>query len=108
MIEDKILEKIRTGAKVRVTEKVKEGEKERMSTFEGLVIARKHGKEAGATFTVRAILHEVSVEKVYPINSPVITKVQVLSSPKKVHRSKLYFVRNLSSKKLREKIGTKI
>ncbi len=108
MIDEKILEKIKSGAKVRVTEKVKEGEKERMSTFEGLVIARKHGKEAGGTFTVRAILHEVSVEKVYPINSPIITKVQVLSSPKKVHRSKLYFVRDLSSKKLREKMGTKI
>ncbi len=104
MIDEKLLEKIKPGAKVRVTEKIKEGEKERLSTFEGLVIARKHGKQAGATFTVRAVLHEVSVEKIYPINTPAITKVQVLSSPKKVHRSKLYFVRNLSSKKLREKL----
>ncbi len=104
MIDEKLLEKIRPGAKVRVTEKIKEGEKERLSNFEGLVIARKHRKEAGATFTVRAVLHEVSVEKIYPIHAPTITKVQVLSSPKKIHRSKLYFVRNLSSKKLREKL----
>ena len=104
MIEEKLLEKIKPGAKVRVTEKIKEGDKERLSTFEGLVIARKHGKEAGATFTVRAVLQEVSVEKIYPINAPTIAKVQVLSSPKKVHRSKLYFVRKLSSKKLREKL----
>ena len=62
------------------------------------------GKEAGATFTVRTVISEVGVEKVYPINSPMIAKVEIVSSPKKVHRSKLYYVRKLSSKGLREKL----
>lgn len=104
MIKEEILEKIKPGAKVRVWEKIKEGEKERLSAFEGLVIARKHGKEPGATFTVRAVLHEVGVEKIYPIYSPTISKVEIISSPKKVHRAKLYFVRNISSKKLKKKL----
>ncbi len=106
MIDEKILEKIRPGAKVRVTERVKEGDKERQSVFEGLVIARKHGSEAGASFTVRATLHDVGVEKVYPIHSPMIAKLSVLSVARKVHRSKLYFVRELSHKQVREKLKT--
>ena len=82
--------------------------KYRLQTFEGIVLARKHGKEIGATFTVRANLGGVGVEKVYPINSPVIAKVEILSSPKKVHRSKLYFIRKISQKVSREKIGVAI
>ncbi|MGC9610719.1 MAG: 50S ribosomal protein L19 [Minisyncoccia bacterium] len=105
MINAEILKKIKTGAKVRVWEKIKEGDKERLSAFEGLVIARKHGNESGGTFTVRAVLHEVGVEKVFPINMPTISKVDVLSSPKKVHRSKLYYVRSISKKKIREKLA---
>ena len=104
MVTDEILEKIKPGAKVRVWERIKEGDKERQSAFSGVVIARKHGKEAGATFTVRTVISEVGVEKVYPINSPMIAKVEIVSSPKKVHRSKLYYVRKLSSKGLREKL----
>ncbi len=106
MIDQKILEKIKPGAKVRVTERIKEGDKERQSVFEGLVIARKHGSEPGASFTVRATVHEVGVEKLYPVHSPMIAKVGVLSSPKKVHRSKLYYVRQLSHKQTREKLQT--
>lgn len=104
MINAEIVKKIKTGAKVRVWEKIKEGDKERQSSFEGMVIARKHGNEAGGTFTVRAVLQEVGVEKVFPINAPTIAKVDVLSSPKKVHRSKLYYVRHISKKKIREKL----
>jgi large subunit ribosomal protein L19 len=107
MINEEILNQIRPGAKVRVKERIKEGEKERQSTFEGIVIARKHGKESGGTFTVRAILHEVGVEKVYPINSPIISKVEIITSPKKVKRSKLYFIRTLSATRIREKLRTK-
>lgn len=103
-MEDKILEKIKPGARVKVSEKIKEGDKERLSTFEGIVVARKHGKEAGATFTVRAILAEIGVEKIYPINSPSIAKIAFLATPKKVHRSKLYYLRGLSSKEVREKL----
>ena len=104
-MDEKILKQIKSGATVRVSEKIKEGGKERISNFKGVVLARKHGNEPGATFTVRAIVGGVGVEKVYPINSPMISKVQVLSSPKKVHRSKLYFLRKLSKKKSREKVG---
>ncbi len=104
MINAEILKKIKTGARVRVWEKIKEGDKERQSSFEGLVISRKHGNEQGGTFIVRAMLQEIGVEKVFPINAPTIAKVDVLSSPKKVHRSKFYFVRKLSSKKIREKL----
>jgi len=96
MINEETLKRIKPGAKV----KVYEGK----TPFAGLVIARKHGSEAGATFTVRTILAGVGVEKVYPIHSPSIVKVEVVSSPKKVHRSKLYFVRNVSGAKIRQKL----
>ncbi len=99
-----ILAKIKPGAKVKVWERIKEGDKERQSAFQGIVLARKHGNESGASFTVRATLSEVGVEKVYPINSPLIAKIEVLSSPKKVHRSKLYYLRDLSKKRVREKL----
>jgi len=106
MIPEDTLVKIKPGARVRVWEKIKEGEKERESAFTGIVLGRKHGKEPGATFTVRATLQEVGVEKIYPIHAPFIAKVEVLSSPRKVHRSKLYYLRHLSSKQVREKMRT--
>lgn len=107
MIQEEILKKIKPGAKVKVWERIKEGEKERQSAFEGVVIARKHGSEAGAAFTVRAVLQEVGVEKIYPIHSPIIAKINIISSPKKVHRAKLYYLRKLSSKQAREKLKEK-
>lgn len=100
------MKKIKSGAVVRVHERVKDGDKERISLFEGLVLARKHGSEIGATFTVRATVAGVGMEKVYPIHSPMIAKVDVLSSPKKVHRSKLYYVRDLSNKEIRQKVSS--
>jgi len=97
MIAEDIISKIKAGAKVRVYEKAS-------GLFEGLVIGRKHGNEPGATFTVRSMVAGVAVEKVFPFKSPGITKVEVVSSPKKVHRSKLYFVRELSGKNIRKKL----
>lgn len=105
MISAEILKKIRAGATVRVWEKIKDGDKERLSRFEGLILARKHGSEKGATFTVRATVAAVGVEKIYPIWSPRIDRVEIISSPKKVHRSKLYYVRDLSKKQARQKLG---
>ena len=105
MIVKEILDKIKPGATVRVWEKIKEGEKERLSKFEGLGLARKHGSEIGATFTVRASLAGVGVEKIYPIHSPRIGKIEIINSPRKVHRSKLYYIRRLSKKETRQKIG---
>lgn len=105
MITKETISKIKPGAVVRVWEKIKEGDKERISKFQGVVIARKHGNEAGATFTVRAVLSGVGVEKVYPFRSTVLEKAEILSEPKKIRRAKLYFLRKLSRKKSREKIG---
>jgi len=105
MIDEKILEKIKPGASVKVVEAIKEGNKTRKSTFRGIVLARKHGKEAGATFTVRAIIAGEGVEKIYPIYSPRIEKVEILSSPRKPSRAKLYYLRNLSPKQIRQKLG---
>jgi len=106
-MDQTVMQKIRPGAKVRVWERIKEGDKERQSAFEGIVIARKHGSETGATFTVRAVLSEIGVEKVFPLHSPTVAKVDVLSSPKKVHRSKLYYLRGFSNKKTKERLKTK-
>ncbi len=105
MIDKETLAKIKPGATVRVYEKVKEGDKERVAQFQGLVLARKHGSEPGATFTVRAILAGVGVEKIFPIHSPKIEKVAVLSSPRKVSRSKLYYLRDRSAAEIRKKLG---
>ncbi|MCL4406430.1 MAG: 50S ribosomal protein L19 [Patescibacteria group bacterium] len=105
MINEEYKGKIKTGARVKVWETFKDGDKERQSAFEGVVISRKHGSEIGATFTVRGRLGDYALEKIYPINSPLVSKVEVLNTPKKVKKSKLYFVRKLSVKKTREKIG---
>ena len=120
------MEKIRPGAKVKVytilsagssvSSEAKKGKadkkaaagREATSIFEGLVLARKHGKEAGATFTVRAVMAGVGVEKVFPFNSPSISKVEIISSPKKIHRSKLYWVRKVSTSKMRQRLGTSV
>lgn len=98
MISEEILKKIKPGATVSVQDK--------FGIFKGIIIARKHGQETGATFIIRAVVGGVGVEKIYPIHSPNIIKVKILSSPKKVHRAKLYFLRKLSKKKIRQKIGT--
>ena len=87
MIPVTVLSRIKAGATVRVFEKIKEGDKERIGRFEGLVLARKHGSEAGATFTVRATVAGVGVEKNYPIHCQSITKVEIISSPKKSQSS---------------------
>ncbi len=110
MIQEDILKKIKPGARVKVFSAGGRSASggEGTSVFEGLVIARKHGSEAGATFIVRTILAGVGVEKIFPIHSPSITKLEVLSSPKKVHRAKLYFVRKASGKKIRQKLGVSL
>lgn len=100
------MKQIKPGATVRVHERIKDGDKERESIFEGLVLARKHGSEAGASFTVRGVIAKVGVEKVYPIHSPRIATVDIISSPKKVHRAKLYYMRDLSKKEIRQKMAT--
>lgn len=98
------LPELKPGMQVRVFEKIKEGDRERLQVFEGVVIAKKHGKGVSATVTVRAILSGVGVEKIWPIHSPKIAKIEILKTPL-VRRAKLYFLRNLSSKKTRKKLS---
>ena len=93
---------IRPGDTVKVYQKIKEGDKERIQAFEGLVLARKHGKEAGATITVRRVVSEVGVEKIFPIHSPSIEKIEILRRGK-VRRAKLYYLREAKGKKARLK-----
>ena len=104
MAED-IRENLKPGMIIRVHQKVKElntkgEEKERIQIFEGTVIAVKHGNETGATFTVRKISEGVGVEKIYPVHSPIVTKVELVRQLK-VGRSKAYFLRDYK-KKLKE------
>ena len=84
------------GDTVRVHVKVIEGEKERVQVFEGVVIARK-GKKISETFTVRKISYGVGVERVFPVNSPNIAKIDVMRKGK-VRRAKLYYLRDKKGK----------
>ena len=88
----KDLTDVRPGDFVRVHQKIKEGGKERVQMFEGQVIARKHGKEMGSTITVRNVVLGVGVEKIFPMHSPMIEKIEVLKR-EKVRRAKLYYLR---------------
>lgn len=98
----KDLPEIRPGYTVRVHQKIKEGDKERIQAFEGVVIARKHGKEIGATITVRREISGIGVERVFPIHSPTLAKIEVLSQGK-VRRAKLYYLRQAKGKKAKLK-----
>lgn len=84
------------GDTVRVNVRIKEGDKERIQAFEGVVIARKNGG-IRETFTVRKISYGVGVEKTYPIHSPKIASIEVVRKGKP-KRAKLYYVRDLTGK----------
>jgi large subunit ribosomal protein L19 len=83
---------LRAGDTVRVMQRIPEGGKWRLQAFEGLLIARKHGTEAGATFTIRKVSNGVGVEKVFPLYSPMIDSVKVVKRAR-VRRAKLYYIR---------------
>ena len=94
--------KFNPGDRIKVHVKVIEGDKERIQPFEGLVIARKHGQGINATITVRKISHGVGIERIFPLHSPLIEKIQVLKKHK-VRRAKLYYLRHKSAKETRLK-----
>ncbi len=89
----------KAGDSVKVFCKILEGEKERIQVFEGVVIKRRQNG-VSSTFTVRKVSYGIGVERVFPLCSPTIDKIQVLSSGR-VRRAKLYYLRNLSGKKAR-------
>ncbi len=100
------IEKIQPGATIRVYQKIKElnikgEEKERIQYFEGMVIAKKHGREMGGTITVRKISDGISVEKIFPLNLPTITKVEIKKQAR-VRRARLNYLKGGYKKKLKE------
>lgn len=95
---------IRAGDTVRVWQKIKEADgKTRLQAFEGLVISHNHGVEAGATFTVRKVMDGVGVEKIFPLYSPMIDKIEMIRRSK-VRRAKLFFVRAKAAKEIRHQM----
>ena len=92
---------IKVGNTVRVHVKIKEGNKERIQVFEGIVI-KKQGGGVNETFTVRKISYGVGVERVFPVNSPIIDHIEV-AKVGKVRRAKLHYLRGLSGKAARIK-----
>lgn len=104
IIQDQLRQvpEIKAGQTVKVYQKVKEGNKERIQPFEGLVIATKHGRGLDGTFTVRKIAAGVGAERTYPLHSPAIDKIEILKTAK-VKRAKLYYMRERFGKRARMK-----
>ncbi len=102
---------VRAGDTVRVWQKITERymekdklkEKTRTQAFEGLVLARKHGSEPGATFTVRKVVEGIGVEKIFPLYAPSIEKIEILKRAK-VRRAKLYHIRRKAAKEIRREM----
>lgn len=89
---------IKVGDTVKLHQKIKEGEKERIQIFEGVVIAQKHGKGVSGSMIVRKIIDGVGVEKMIPLHSPNLAKVEIIAHGK-TRRAKLYFLRDRIGKK---------
>jgi large subunit ribosomal protein L19 len=98
-IQRRDLPPFRSGDTVRVHVKIREGDKERIQVFEGVVIRRRRGGSS-ASFTVRKISYGVGVERIFPLGSPNVQKVEIKSRGH-VRRSRLYYLRNLEGKKAR-------
>ncbi len=99
----------KAGDFLKIDTKVKEGkdkagqDKFRIQAFEGLCLARKHGTEAGATFTVRKLSGDIAVERIFPLYSPAIEAIKTVRS-NRVRKSKIYFVRTKAAKQTRKKL----
>ena len=94
---------IKSGDTIRVWQKIQDKGKTRVQAFEGIVLAKKHGNEAGATFTIRRVLDGVGVEKIFPLYSPVIDKIEITKRAK-VRRAKLYYIRDKASKEIKKQM----
>jgi large subunit ribosomal protein L19 len=94
---------IRPGDTVRVHQKIQDKGKTRIQIFEGVVLARKHGTEPGATFTVRKVASGVGVEKIFPLYSPLIDKLEIVKRAK-VRRSKLYYIREKVAREVKRQM----
>lgn len=94
---------LKPGDTVRVWQKIEEKGKTRLQAFEGLILARKHGNEAGGTFTVRKVASGVGVEKVFPVHSPMIDHVELVKRAR-MRRAKLYFIREKVARESRRQL----
>lgn len=97
------ISELRPGDTVRVWQKIEEKGKTRLQAFEGLILARKHGSEAGGTFTVRKVASGVGVEKIFPVHSPMIDHVELVKRAR-VRRAKLYFIREKVAREARRQL----
>jgi large subunit ribosomal protein L19 len=103
-MEDRVALGIRAGDTVRVHQKITDDKgKTRLQVFEGLVLARKHGDEPGATFTVRKVVDGIGVEKIFPLYSPMIDKIEI-TRRSKVRRSKLYYIREKVAREIKRQM----
>lgn len=94
---------LRSGANVRVWQKIQEKGKTRLQAFEGLILSVKHGKESGSTFTVRKVIDGIGVERIFPLYSPLIDKIEILKRSK-VRRAKLYYIREQASREVKRQL----
>lgn len=102
LLADKLL--VKPGMRVRIWSKIKEGDKWRLTSFEGTALGRKHGKGVSATLTVRRIgANEIGIEWSCPLHSPLIEKIDILSESK-VRRAKIYYLRERSRREARAKL----
>ena len=103
-IDDRKKLDFRAGDTVRVVSKIPEEKgKFRLQAFEGIVLARKHGREPGATFTVRKVASGVGVERIFPLYSPMIDKIELVKKAR-ARRSKLYYIRTKAVRDVRRKM----
>jgi large subunit ribosomal protein L19 len=102
-VEERTKLGIRPGDTVRVHQKIVEKGKTRIQAFEGLVLAVKHGTEPGATFTVRAMMSGVGVERIFPLYAPFIDKIEI-TRRSSVRRAKLYFIRDKVAREVRRQL----
>jgi large subunit ribosomal protein L19 len=102
-VEDRRKLNFASGDTIRVWVKIEDKGKFRLQAFEGIVLARKHGTEAGATFTVRKVSNGVGVERIFPLFSPMIDKIEIVKKTK-TRRSKLYYIRDKALKEIRRKM----
>ncbi len=93
----------KAGDTVRVWSKIIEKGKTRLQAFEGLVLARKHGTEIGGTFTVRKVTSGVGVERIFPLFSPNVDKIEVIKKSK-TRKSKLYYIRDKAVKEVKKRL----
>lgn len=97
------LPRIKAGDTIRVHQKIKESGKERIAVFEGMVLACKHGAGITATITVRKVVDGIGVERVFPLHSPTISKIEVLRHSH-VRRAKLYYIRDKANREIRKRM----